>query len=259
MPENPFEAPENDGPESAVAATARKSPIVGFVIVIVAALILIFGILVLPIFRRNPELVHRTQCRNNLKKIARALNDYEQEHGSLPPAYTVDAEGRPLHSWRTLILPHLDQKALFDSIDLTKPWDDPINADALKTDLQVYRCPSARRQIPIGNTTYLAVVGENSGFNPINGRTRNEITDDSGETLLLIDVPGERAVPWMAPSDVDADMLADLSKDTNLQHVGGFQAIMADYSAQFLPVNLPEEDWHSLSTINGGDTPKQFE
>ena len=45
-------------------------------------------------------------CVNNLKQIALALHNYEEVYKVLPPAYTVDAQGRPLHSWRTLILPY---------------------------------------------------------------------------------------------------------------------------------------------------------
>ena len=33
-----------------------------------------------------------------MKEIGVALLAYEQEHHALPPAYTVDANGKPLHS-----------------------------------------------------------------------------------------------------------------------------------------------------------------
>ena len=59
--------------------------------------------------------------------------NYEQAYNALPPAYTVDANGRPLHSWRTLILPYLEQESLYQTIDLSKPWNDPANARAVET------------------------------------------------------------------------------------------------------------------------------
>ena len=37
-----------------------------------------------------------------------ALHNYHDEHGSFPPAYVSDESGRPLYSWRVLILPYLD-------------------------------------------------------------------------------------------------------------------------------------------------------
>src|SRR5262245_58943586 len=62
----------------------------------------------------------RTLCLNNLHNITLALKHYENDHHAFPPAYTTDANGKPLHSWRTLILPYMDAQGLFDSIDLTK-------------------------------------------------------------------------------------------------------------------------------------------
>src|SRR4030095_16557971 len=99
----------------------------------------------------------------------------ESNYHCLPPAYTVDAAGKPLHSWRTLILPYIENKKLYDQIDLSKPWDDPANRAAYETNLPFYRCPSgdaARRQ-----TTYLAVVAPGGCFQGSQPRTLAEITD----------------------------------------------------------------------------------
>ena len=93
----------------------------GIIVVLIA--------LMLPAMRSAREPARRTQCRYNLKQIGLALHEYEQAFGVLPPAYTVDAEGKRLQSWRVLILPYLDQAALYKLIDLTKPWDDPVRPD----------------------------------------------------------------------------------------------------------------------------------
>src|SRR5262245_49759347 len=106
----------------------RRSRIVE--ILVVLAFLALLVALLLPLSRSARPAARRAQCTNNLKQIALALHDYEQEHGALPPAYTVDAAGRPLHSWRTLILPYLEQEKLYQSIDLSKPWNDPANAQA---------------------------------------------------------------------------------------------------------------------------------
>src|SRR5687767_14136115 len=49
----------------------------------------------------------RTQCKNNLKQIALALHNYHDVYGSFPPAYIADKDGRPMHSWRVLLLPYI--------------------------------------------------------------------------------------------------------------------------------------------------------
>ena len=105
---------------------------------------------------RGRNAASRSQCKNNLKQIGLALHNYLDAYSVLPPAYTVDDAGRPLHSWRTLLLPYIDQQTLYNTIDLSKPWDDPVNATACKTSVPAYRCPSA--DIPADHTTYLAIV-----------------------------------------------------------------------------------------------------
>ena len=95
------------------------------------ALLIVIGLL-LPMRRTASEAARRTGCGFNLRGIAQALQVYAKEHGSLPPAYTKDAQGRPLHSWRTLILPYMEEKQLFDTIDLTKPWDDPVEEEFIR-------------------------------------------------------------------------------------------------------------------------------
>ncbi len=81
-------------------------------------------------------------------------------YNSFPPAYTVDESGQRLHSWRTLILPFLEQDALYDSIDLSKPWDDPANRMAANTVIPAYACPSSASDP--GMTNYVAVVDPSS-------------------------------------------------------------------------------------------------
>ena len=60
---------------------------------------------------------------NNIRNITLALLNYADTHKAFPPAYTVDANGNRLHSWRTLLLPYLDQQSLYESIDFSKPWN----------------------------------------------------------------------------------------------------------------------------------------
>ena len=43
-------------------------------------------------------------CSQNMQRIGKALHAYHDEHGALPPACLRDAEGKPLHGWRTLLV-----------------------------------------------------------------------------------------------------------------------------------------------------------
>ena len=159
-------------------AIAKPSSRRGFRLVellVVLGIIAILIALLLPAVRTAGPAARRAQCTNNLKQIALALHNYEQAYNALPPAYTVDAEGRPLHSWRTLILPYLEQGPLYQTIDLSKPWNDPANAKALETVLPVFRCPEAVG--PQNTTTYLAIAAPNGCLIPRESRRLAEITD----------------------------------------------------------------------------------
>ena len=68
----------------------------------------------------------RSQCVNNEKQIGLAIHNYIASHGSFPPAYTQDNAGKPLLSWRVLILPYIEQDALFKEFHLDEAWDSPI-------------------------------------------------------------------------------------------------------------------------------------
>src|SRR5258708_30363685 len=48
--------------------------------------------LLLPATRRGREPSRRAQCKNNLKQIALALYNYQEQNHCLPPACTADAD-----------------------------------------------------------------------------------------------------------------------------------------------------------------------
>ena len=92
----------------------------GYVIIVgIVALVLIA--LLLPAVQSAREASPRTNCKNNLKQIGLALHNYHDAYGSFPPAWTTDADGRPLLSWRVLLLPFLDEAPLYEEFDLTEP------------------------------------------------------------------------------------------------------------------------------------------
>jgi hypothetical protein len=91
---------------------------------------------------RPAERARQVQCANDLKQIAMALHCYHQQYGMLPPAYLADATGRPMHSWRVLLLPFLEAQSLYDQYDFREPWNGPNNSKLLTKMPYFYSCPS---------------------------------------------------------------------------------------------------------------------
>ena len=180
MDENPYRGPESSDGGKLLKRSKRFQAAFLQILVVVGILAILVAML-LPTVRISREAARRSQCNNNLKQIALALQNYADVNGALPPAYTTDADGRPLHSWRTLILPYLEEKQLYESIDLTKPWSDPANAAAFKSSLYAYQCPS---EIKSGNrTTYLAVLAPDSCFRETEPRKLAEVTPSIKDTI----------------------------------------------------------------------------
>ena len=248
MIDNPYASPDVLSHTPEPQKRRRFSFLKLFTVIGIIAVLVAF---LLPATRRGRPAANRTQCKNNLKQIALALHNYFDSYEALPPAYTVDANGKPLHSWRTLILPYLEQQELYKRIDLSKPWNDPANTKAFETELDIFRCPSA--VMPPNQTTYMAIVSPNGCFRPGESTRFSDITDGTSNTLMVIEVAPEHAVPWMAPQDADEQLVLSFGPDSKLAHTGGTQAALVDGSVRFLSDNIPTEVRRALISIAGDD------
>jgi prepilin-type N-terminal cleavage/methylation domain-containing protein/prepilin-type processing-associated H-X9-DG protein len=220
-------------------------------LLIVIAVIAVLVALLLPLSRSSGPASRRFGCVNNLKQIALGIHNYESKYNALPPAYTVDATGKPLHSWRTLILPHVGEERLYETIDLSKPWNDPANANAYAKTPSLYRCPELSS--PANVTAYLAIVAPGGCFLPDESRCLSEITDGTSLTLMLIEAPADQAVHWMAPLDASESLVMGISPGSRLNHAGGMNAAYADGSVRFLRARDPAAERRAMISISGND------
>src|SRR6266852_240659 len=74
------------------------------------------------------EAAARTRSMNNLHQIAIAAHSHHDTYGNFPAGGLFDAQGRAMHGWQTLLLPYVEQKDLFQQINLGVPWTHPANA-----------------------------------------------------------------------------------------------------------------------------------
>jgi hypothetical protein len=153
--------------------------------------------LLLPAVPAAREPGRRMFCSHKMKQIVFAFHEYHKEYGHLPPAFTVDEDGKLLHSWRVLILPYIEQQELYEQIRLDEPWDSEHNQQFHSEAPAIFRCPSSVKSMPDG-CNYSVVVGEKAAFNGSQPRKYDDFTSGTANTIFLV----ERKTPvnWMAPS-----------------------------------------------------------
>ncbi len=139
----------------------------------------------------------REQCYHNLAQIQLAMEAYYKEHGEAVPLYTADENGRPLHSWRVLLLPYLGYRGLYEKIRLDEPWNSEWNRRFLTPEL--YYCPSLLK-ISRGDgynmSCYSAVV-ERVADNDANDGYRALKTRDGTRIAIMERAP---LYHWMDPT-----------------------------------------------------------
>jgi hypothetical protein len=204
---------------------------------------------------------HRGTCHMNLKQIALALHNYHDTYGSFPPAYIADTSGRPMHSWRVLLLPFLEQQALYDQYRFDEPWDGPNNRQLAAYMPRVFCCPSdpgANPDLPL--TSYLAVVGPETAWPDEKACEFRDIKDGTSNTLLVVESHGS-GIHWMEPRDLHTGQMA---REINPSHGQGIcschgakrdlaQVALADGSVHVLFNDLTREEVETLLTIAGGE------
>jgi prepilin-type processing-associated H-X9-DG protein len=210
--------------------------------------------LLLPAVQAAREAARRAVCINNLKQIGLAMHNYESAFGCFPPAAIYDKDGRPLLSWRVLLLPYLEQGPLYSKYHLDEPWDSPNNKPLGEVTLNVFQCPSEGEQGVL--TKYQVFVDARSMFTgKPDGVPVREVTDGTSNTLLVVEAAS--SVPWSKPADLAFATMNDPSLGTGSKHLGGFNALFADGSVHFIkssttnPIN--PRNFEGLVTRNGGE------
>jgi len=233
---------------------SRKTRVV---IVLISIPVLAFAAYLYPAVQRARESAYRTVCGGMLGKLELALRNYHEIHGSFPPAYVADADGKPMHSWRVLILPYLDKKEIFDRYRFDEPWNSAHNQELARSEACThFRCPSRTRNPLAPTTDYVLVVGQGTAF-PGTATTSLSDFEDGPENTILVAEINNSDIQWMEPRDLDSATMSFLVNDRDrpsisAPHPAGPAVVFADrITSSRLPASLRPADLKALTTIAG--------
>jgi len=240
---------------------------VNLILIVVCALFLLA--MLLPTVSGAREAARRCCCMNNLKQILLALHNYHDTYKCFPPAYIADANGKPMHSWRVLILPYLEESSLYEQYDFDEAWDGPNNSKLAASMPTVYRCPSAGKAganaPPMAS--YAAVVGPQTAWPGAKSSNLNDFRDGSANTIMLLEV-ADSDIHWMEPRDLAFEEVLSGSGGESGPHIwsrhevsGGYFfhhgfgvcAAFADGSVRFYRGIPTAEALKAMLTIDGGE------
>jgi type II secretory pathway pseudopilin PulG len=261
------ETPMAKAGSTAFRTGVRIAAIVVGIVVLTLACVGIVTSIALPTVTAARDAARKQACTENLRRIAEAMNAYHDEHGHFPPAYTVDDAGKPLHSWRVLILPYLgaEERAIYNQLDLEKPWDAPENTWGSFRAPTVYQCPSDP-DASTGMTSYMVVTGKGTIFEADQTVTKTQLQQGDGATqTILVVESSESSIAWNQPIDITMAQLmqginSGVSPGCRSKHPpGGIHIVYADGSIQFVPDYIEASELQKLSTIAGGEVVSSFD
>lgn len=208
--------------------------------------------LLLPAVQQARQAARSMQTMNNYKEIGLAMLNHEATFRGLPTAYTVDEEGKPLHSWRVLILPFLGERELYEKIRLDEPWDSEWNRQFHD------QCPKVYQSVFNPSKTDAVVgvvVGQGTMFPPVTEKGQKgigleKVTDGLSNTIMLVPC---KPVCWMDPTG--DPKVSDLQSPEDVVYDGSeevFPATMGDCSVHRISVKMDLTNWINLLLRNDG-------
>ncbi len=255
-------------------------------LLVVIAIIAVLIALLLPAVQAAREAARRAQCVNNLKQVGLAMHNYHDTNQTFPSGGWL-APGMNT-GWSTAILPGLEQRAVYDALNVSFSYNAPVNSTTVYTVLNVYLCPSEPRKTlwnrnensgdvflsadadyggmygPHGFAGYITPLVQNNPprgamvFNMCLGLV--DITDGTSQTILIGEDPEAVNALWASghnlfdqSAPINARPPVELGEELSSYHPGGANVLFADGSVHFLKQTMNPVALVSLCTRAGGE------
>ena len=188
---------------------------------------------------------------NAMKQLALAMHNFHDSFGAFPAQSLVDKQGKRLLSWRVMVLPYLDQNALYRAFHLDEAWDSDHNRTLIEKMPSVFR--SGGRSTRPGTTRFVAPLTDHSMMGRIGPSVKiQNITDGTSNTIWLVQADESHAVTWTKPDDLVIDEKDPIGSMIEPE-TKGFRASLADGSVRFFARDNEATTLMHLFSIDGGE------
>jgi len=202
----------------------------------------------------------QSACINNVKQISLAMLTYEAMHGKFPSAYTVDEDGKPMYSWRVLLLPYIEERDLYERFNLDEPWDSPHNLALASQMPAIYACPSSA-DAEENHTSYVMIVGPNTVSDGPDSKGIDYLTrkDGASTTIMLIE-SAESGRGWTEPIDLNANEISyqindGSGKGIRSNHRSGVTVGFCDGHVIIVDKEIDPLALEDMATVNNCEDP----
>ncbi|MDR2705231.1 MAG: DUF1559 domain-containing protein [Planctomycetaceae bacterium] len=197
---------------------------------------------------------------SNLGSLAVAVGKYLDIYGTLPPAYTVDENGKPMHSWRALLLPYLDDTKSI-SYNYSEPWDSPHNQKFHDKMPTVFRCQCAANISQHRYPSYVMIVGKNTISD---GTSCTRYENIKGLNVIIFIEIRNANFNWLEPIDISFDALDynNIANNFQLPSIGShhkspkeFYVLTSGWNRHYLTLKTTSINTiKAMATIDGART-----
>jgi prepilin-type processing-associated H-X9-DG protein len=244
------------------------------VLIVVVILLLCSGILTMSVVAVR-EVAARSECTNNLKQLALAIENYHDSFNTFPTA-TEENPGLPTEqrlSWIIHIYPYVEANDIYWRMNHKKGWDSEENRFAAQFHPVILYCPAYLSPQLAGSSTptcYVGITGigteaihlpledSRAGFFGYERSLKREDLNKRADSILMLAETSQVHGAWTAAgSPTTRGLIPDGSPYIGVggqfggNHRRGANVAFADGSVRFIEQSIDPAVWEAMATLSG--------